>query len=65
MQNRRRAASDRSHAALQKAQARNRILDLPGSSFHGASDEKADQIVRDQTHAMYPYSYRPIGTKAL
>jgi hypothetical protein len=54
-------ARNGSQVALQIAQALDRILDLSGPVFH----KNADEIARDQTHAMHPYSYRRIGAKAL
>jgi hypothetical protein len=36
-------------------------LDLSCATFH----KNADEIARDQTHAMHPYSYRRVGAKAL
>ena len=56
-----RVSGDGPHAALQIAQARDRILNLPCSLF----DNEADEIARDQTHAMHPWTYRQIGEKAL
>ncbi len=56
-----RPARNGAHVALQIAQALDRILDLSCPVF----DKTASEIARDQTHAMHPYSYRLMGTKAL
>ena len=63
MQNR--LTRNRSHVALQIAQPLDRILDLSRPSLYETAGENADKIARDKSHAMHPYSYRPIGTKAL
>jgi hypothetical protein len=49
-----RPARESAHIALQIPQALDRILDLPGAPLNESARKNADEIARDQTHAMHP-----------